>query len=705
MEPSPYTITITGDSNDTELIINSNDSAISDNVLDSSSNLTKLNALVTGLSGEIDVLKNFHNTSNQLLLRKQIYQKSGGVPPAQSLVLENLNTYISDYTNQRPFIGKITGSIYTTQRYSMGGFTADVCYLGGINRMVPRVEYANMTTWNNKRFGLSNITLESEVPPTGDDVEYPIDTDAFASRPNGTLTVEVEGSTFAGSRLRYNAYVDIFIQIDTLLEFQDLPIIFDEEDINDQPAPAIVEEYIAPSIIHQTETVPDFPLNFLSESFAPGHTVSLYARYKIDYLKNKVFSNQYFKFLDPNDWKLDQDIFVYQILTEQAVYYVSTYNGYDITETNIILSTHEDVFHNQGSGPYDRVITPYFHSGPQGNAMPTSMVSALVGAQTGLMVIAQETLYKSGPPEKQLVFENSVVSSENWFTQRLSQFGLNGKNIHLLSNSAAICWYINLIPKLKANGLNVVNVICAGSSFWCLTKEVQEKLLLRTSGYNANGQSYGEWDPVSGTGGGLLYIKENAPNTTISEYVTLYRASDSFSIVGFVLRLTDVGCPIGMLSEQTVNKIKTLYTTREYVGASFGLWMSLVTNSEGTLDMSGFFSQTWLNNLGVTSWEDVKMLDFVGELYKFTTIIPSPELTNIGFFASTSIKVGGTINDVSYGELLEETTEDFEEIFKTANILTPSVYEYYDANYYNTNMRGYNPVMLKFVQEVLGLGN
>ena len=41
--------------------------------------------------------------------------------------------------------------------------------------------------------------------------------------------------------------------------------------------------------------------------------------------------------------------------------------------------------------PYDRVITPYFHSGPQGNAMPTSMVSALVGAQTGLMVIAQET--------------------------------------------------------------------------------------------------------------------------------------------------------------------------------------------------------------------------------------------------------------------------------------------------------------------------
>ena len=670
--------------------------------------------LVTGLSGEIDMLKNFHNTPNppnpsnqlvspQLLLRKQIYEKSGGVLPAQTLVLENLNTYISDYTNQRPFIGKITGSIYTTQRYSMGGFTADVCYLGGINRMVPRVEYANMTTWNNKRFGLSNITLESEVPPTGDDIESSIDTDAFASRPNGTLTVEVEGSSFSGARLRYNAYVDIFIQIDTLLEFQDLPIIFDEEDVNGQPAPAIVEEYIAPSIIHQTETVPDFPLNFLSESFASGHTVTLYARYKIDYLKNKIFSNQYFKFLDPKDWKLDQDIFVYQIITEQAVYYVSTYNGYDITETNIILSTYEDTYHNQGSGPYDRVITPYFHSGPQGNALPTSIIPALVGAQTGLMVIAQETLYRSGPPEKQLVFENSIVSSENWLPQRLSQFGLNGKNIHLLTGSGDNCFYMNLVPTLKANGINIVNTVCLGSAYWSVTKEIQRATLFKESGYDSDLNISGFWGPMEGVGYGIYYIYEDRPDMTLGEYNTL--VDDFVPIADMFLSLAIYGAPSGLFTDYVIETIKTLNATREYVGASFGIWYGIVTNfGYAEIDLTDIIRQEYLESKNVSNWEDLKVLDYLGNSYKIYFPNKTTELKEIGFWASSSAKVGGEVNGVSYGVEISESVEDFEKIYKSAVILNPEDINYIDANYYTTNTQGYNPIMLKFVQDVLGLG-
>ena len=679
--------------------------------------------LVTGNQSAIsDLSTNVSNLANnfqedikklnepQLLLRKQVYQRSGFVD-GQTLVLENLNTYISDYTNQRPFIGKITGSIYTTQRYSIGGFTADVCYLGGINRMVPRVEYANITTWDNKKFGLSSISLESEVPPTGNDVGFPIDPNAYAPRPNGTLTVEIKGDT-TGNRLNFNVYTDIFIQIDTLLELQDLPIINDEDYENNNLSEetednklrkAIVEEYVAPSLIHQTETVPEFPLEFLSESVANNHTVTLYARYKIDYLKNKVLKNQFFKFLDPEDWKLDQDIFVYQIITEQAVYYVSTYNGYNKEDKNMILSTFEDTYHNQGSGPYDRVITPYFSSGPAGNAMPTSIIPALVGAQTGLMVIAQETFYCSGPPEKQLVFENSVIASYDWLPQRLSQFGLKDKNIHMLTGSAHTCWYINLIPKLKANGLNVVNIICTGSCYWCASKEIQEKTYLKQSGYDSEGQYIGGWSPATGTGAGLWYIAEDAPNTTLKEYLDI--GSPAIILHALVYPLA-IGLPDGMLSEDTIAILKTLYATSEYNGASFTVWYGLLSGFTFLpgVDMSLIFSQTWLDSLGVASWEDVRVLDYYGEAIKAKFPIATQELKQIGYYGTVTAKVGGIVDGVSYGQELTDAIENYTTLFKTAKIVYPPNHQYTQPNYYASQPRGYNPVMLMFVQEVLGLG-
>lgn len=689
--------------------------------------------LVSNNINEINNLKNTVQGLNepQLLLRKQVYNRNFGFGGGATIVLENLNTYISDYTNQRPFIGKITGAVHTTQRYSMGGFKADVCYIGGQNRLMPRVEYANMTTWKNAQFGLGEITLESEVRSTANQMTPDaLFTDKHSvSDKNGTLTVNVDEGGYLGLNLRYNVYVSIFIQIETLLELQDLPTIEDPtldalQEANGVPedrreSRAILEDYVSPSLIEQTEQVAPMPLDIFEGS---DFKVHFYARYKIDYLKNKILKGQYFKFLPIERWPVNSDIFLYQIMTPHANYYVSTFNELDKNNKNVIFNMYEDFGHNQSSEPFDRIITPYFHSGPVSNCLPSSIMSALVCAQTGLLTVHQCTLYRSGAPPDCFVYEKSLAAIEEWLWPTLNDLGLTDKDLHIMGNGQIAGTSLNLSKEFARRGINYVTQTIFGNSNLIINPEISNGLFNRTIGYNPITQESPSWNPTITTGGSFYTLIKENPNLTLEEYWRDVLNQDSFALCFQFGILCTYGFNEGVLSDFAINLLKNAYLNTEYFGATFGTYGFLITGNLffdfTQFDMSATLNPVWVaENTGEPlgtpdSWKRVKMLDYAGKYAENTWInreVNGEYLKKIRVFATSTAKIGDTIEGVNYftnpdEPFKEDSLELVREVYaENSEVLDPASLFYQDINYYNTSIAGYNPILLKFVEEVLGL--
>ena len=106
MEPSPYRITITGDSNDTELILNSNDSKIIDNGLDSSSNAAGVAANLTRLDvHEGLVLKNIQDITELQNPENSVLNKLNAqfTPDAQEHIRSRVNSAVANSNEKNYF--------------------------------------------------------------------------------------------------------------------------------------------------------------------------------------------------------------------------------------------------------------------------------------------------------------------------------------------------------------------------------------------------------------------------------------------------------------------------------------------------------------------------------------------------------------------------------------------------------------------------
>ena len=729
MSSPVYNVSVDGNSNDTDLMIQSAGSTITDNAahhpIPSHSHLeTSINELKKSVE---DLSK------PKLLLRKKVYQRNEGFEGGQTIILENLNTYISDYTNQRPFIGKITGSVYATQRYEMGGFKADVCYLGGQNTFIPRVEYANITSFANARYGLGDITIESEIPdiadrplPTGPDDLVEIQTGK-----NGTLTINMNNNG-QGTNLdhRYNVYVSIFIQIDTLLEFQDLPTFSDPsvEILNDENGipperrekRAILNDYVSPSLLEKNENAVKLPLDIQNSN---NVKVKLYTRYKVDYLKNKILDNQYWKFLPVNRWKTNSDVFIYKVETENADYFISACS--DIKDTkNVLLNLYEDSFHNQGSSGYDTVINPYFHSGNVGHCLPPAIGSGLTTAQTGLTNVTVVPRYRSGNAKQTFDSKSSWSTFDNWIWENLLILKLTHKDLHIIASSINIGLVLNLIPEFKGRGISVKTVVNIGSGNLTFNPEIAKNIVNRTIGFNPDnkGSAY-FWSVLNIVGGGLSYIANDPvlKNMTLQEYYEgpLAEQNGSFFADGlavsliFVFFLWTYGVEDGLLTDYAKNRLNAQFERTLYGGASIDQYIALSTDMSG-INFSNTIRQEWMDQLSYNpaTAQDVRVVDYFGKWIKNVYINLDDQnlrtaLKEIKYIATTSVKVGDDIDGVPYytdpnNKTIEDSLELIKSIFgEDAEVLKPSSLLAQDINFINTNPEAINQTMLKFAESVL----
>jgi len=685
MSSPVYNVSVGGNSNDTDLMIQSAGSTITDNAAHHPhESHPHLETSINELNERLQKQENTH-----LLLRKLIYDPDvhGGLGEA---AYNNINILIGDFVNNLPFVGELTGLVYTPQLTAMSSFSGKCHYMGGKNSQTPRINY-DMTLTADDRIGVKELIFKSEIDKrvfrdvpvwaTAIDSSFIDAQDVNKDLSNnGILIIKTMADW------RFKIYLDLYLKVDKLFEIQKIPFTPIYNDDGTQTIGLTIPEFkIETTLLELNGLTLNYPLN-------NSENLKLFHKYDINYLKSLQNDAYYLAKQDRTKWKVhNEDITLFSFENEAFSVYVANYGSLKEVK-NIIFSLANDVYHSNGNDAFDRLTNPWFSAGNNGLQISGALQAGLLCAQTGLLTYVCINKAKSGI---QVDFNPALKDFDVTIPELLSILKINSLyDLHVIAGQTESAG-LNVHGDKAFENMNVKNIVMLQNLFLFQDEETLAKIY-NGGGLDASGNSP-DWNPLfSIATPNSSFVKD----MLFSDFITNILKNDAFLLCGFMFfNQTFCGTfDLDKLNPRHLKLIRLLLQNQEYGGALWGVFMSFYTNGFSSLpSVSNFVDVTKFSDPNNIKVKDLFVPGYNDKYYLFNR--NSTLYKNAHVYITGTGRFGG--NDygdgVDYGEIIEQKIP--ENSCKELTIINELEKRCQNINYLPSTPLGFNPPLLKFFQD------